>query len=78
MKVIALVWNALVLASLHHEVRGQDECGSWMQSSYAVSESDGLVTLTAQLSNASAENLFLLWATRDDSATGNTRLNYIK
>lgn len=75
MKVVALVWSALVLASLHREVYSQDECGSWVQSSYAVSESDGFVTLTAQFSNASSEDLFLLWATRDDSATGNTRRN---
>lgn len=69
MKVIAFVLSGLVLALLHCEVHCQ--CGSWLPQFYTVNEGDstGSVTLSAQFSGATSEQL-LQYATRDDTATG--------
>ena len=69
MEGIAFVLSGLVLALLHCEVHCQ--CGSWLPQFYTVNERDstGSVTLTAQFSGATAEQL-LQYATRDDTATG--------
>ena len=69
MEVIAFVLSGLVLALLHCEVHCQ--CGSWLPQFYTVNEGDstGSITLTAQFSGATSEQL-LQYATRDDTATG--------
>ena len=68
MEVIALCLSVLVLALLHCQVHGQ--CGSWVQPFYTVNEgeSTGRVTLTAQFTTATSQQL--QYATRDDTATG--------
>jgi hypothetical protein len=75
MKVTELIWSALVLTFLHRKVYGQDECGSWAEPSYSVSESDGSVTLMAKLSEPASQEVFLRWTTRDDSAIGKIQKN---
>ena len=69
MDIIALVLSILVLALLDCEVHGQ--CGNWEQQFYTVNEgeSTGSVTLTAQFTTTTSQQL-LQYATRDDTATG--------
>ena len=77
MMVTVLVWSTLVLISLHHPVHGQDECANWTQSSYTVTESDGLITLTAKLSEPASQVVFLPLANRDDSASKIQKKSYL-
>lgn len=74
MKATVLIVSVLVLASLQHNVQGQSECGSWVQSSLSVNEANNFFTLTAQFSSPSMEQRFLEWNTTEGSATGNYKL----
>lgn len=66
MKVVALILSTFVLALLCLEIQCQTTCGSWLMSSYEVSEAGGFIELRAQSSPGQS----LQYSTSDGSATG--------